>query len=61
MMGASETNPKPDGGKTTLHCPCGEWLQGKDEDELVARAQAHLAAAHPDLDYTRDEILFMAF
>jgi predicted small metal-binding protein len=47
--------------KTTLSCPCGEWIKGKDEDELVANARAHLAAEHPDLDYTREEILFMAF
>ncbi|EXG82883.1 hypothetical protein [Cryptosporangium arvum] len=47
--------------KTKLSCPCGEWIEGVDEDDLVARTQAHLAAAHPDLDYSRDEILFLAY
>ncbi|MFM9377201.1 DUF1059 domain-containing protein [Gordonia sp. VNK21] len=46
--------------KTTLHCPCGEFLRGADEDELVAVAQAHLTKEHPDLDYSRDEILMFA-
>jgi hypothetical protein len=52
--------PKPH-QKTRLHCPCGEWLQGEDEDDLVAKALAHLAEEHPDLEYTRDEILFLAY
>ena len=47
--------------KTALRCPCGEMLVGKDEDELVEKAQAHLAEKHPDLEYSRDEILFMAY
>ena len=47
--------------KRRLSCPCGEYLEGADEDDLVAKAQAHLAAAHPDLEYSRDEILFLAY
>jgi hypothetical protein len=49
--------------KTTLQCPCGEMIQGKDEDQLVERANEHLADKHPDLvgHYTRDQILFMAY
>ena len=43
-----------------LNCPCGEVLEGKDEDELVEVAQAHLREAHPGRTYTRDQILFMA-
>lgn len=43
-----------------LNCPCGEVVQGDDEDDLVARAQAHLSEAHPGRVYTRDQILFMA-
>jgi hypothetical protein len=46
--------------KTRLLCPCGEWIEGRDEDELVARAQAHLSERHPDRSYSREEILFMA-
>ncbi|MFC7425331.1 DUF1059 domain-containing protein [Nocardia tengchongensis] len=47
--------------KTRLNCPCGEYIRGTDEDDLVGKTQAHLAANHPDHDYTRDEILFIAY
>ena len=47
--------------KTRLQCPCGEFLQGEDEDELVDKAQSHLRERHPDLDYDREDILFMAY
>ncbi len=47
--------------KTHLTCPCGEAIVGKDEDELVDLTQAHLASAHPGLEYDRDAILFMAY
>lgn len=47
--------------RTRLHCPCGEWLEGETEDELVELAFHHLEESHPNLKYTREEILFMAF
>jgi hypothetical protein len=47
--------------KTRLDCPCGEQITGTDEDDLVRRVIAHLRAAHPDLDYEREQILFMAY
>jgi hypothetical protein len=48
--------------KTTLRCPCGELIQGRDEDDLVEKAMAHLRDRHPDLAdvYEREHILFMA-
>lgn len=46
--------------KTLMTCPCGEQIRGADEDELVERTQAHLAAEHPDRTYDRDQILFLA-
>jgi len=46
--------------KTRLTCPCGQQIVGADEDELVARTQAHLAEAHPFLEYDREQILFVA-
>jgi hypothetical protein len=46
--------------KTRLTCPCGELIVGTDEDDLVRLAQEHLAAEHPDRDYDRDMILFLA-
>ena len=50
-----------DGGKRSLVCPCGEAINGSTEDELVERVQAHLAAEHPGHEYSRDQILMMAF
>jgi hypothetical protein len=32
-----------------ITCVCGKVLEGKDDDELWSKAQAHVAAAHPDL------------
>ena len=46
--------------KTRLHCPCGEFIQGDDEDDLVAKVQSHLAEVHPGREYDREMILFMA-
>ena len=47
--------------KTRLSCPCGEYIEGKDEDDLVEKAQAHLAEKHPGHEYSREEILFIAY
>jgi hypothetical protein len=58
----SETGePKSQTPRLRLICPCGEMLRGETEDELVEKAQEHLAAEHPGHSYTRDEILFMAY
>jgi hypothetical protein len=46
--------------KTRLTCPCGEYITAADEDALVAQVQAHLAEAHPGLEYDREQILFIA-
>jgi hypothetical protein len=47
--------------KTHLSCPCGEAIQGKDEDDLVEKAQAHLSEVHPGREYDRDAILYLAY
>jgi hypothetical protein len=49
--------------KTRLQCPCGELLEGKDEDDLVEQALQHLRDKHRDLagEYTREHILFIAY
>jgi predicted small metal-binding protein len=49
--------------KTHLQCPCGELLEGKDEDDLVEKAFAHLKEKHPEMadHYEREHILFMAY
>jgi hypothetical protein len=49
--------------KTTLQCPCGEIIQAETEEALVVLANAHLEEKHPDLagEYTREQILFLAY
>lgn len=47
--------------KTRLQCPCGEFLRGADENDLVDKAKEHLAEAHPGMEYGREEILVMAY
>lgn len=47
--------------KQHLSCPCGEFLTGRDEDDLVEKAQRHLTEQHPDHEHTREQILFMAY
>ena len=47
--------------KTRLGCPCGEQINGTDEDDLVEKTQKHLAENHPGHDYSREENLFLAY
>ncbi|MCK1804268.1 hypothetical protein MTQ12_14690 [Brevibacterium sp. R8603A2] len=41
-----------------LNCPCGHVISADDEDTLVGDTQEHLARDHPQLKYTREQILF---
>lgn len=50
---------RPD--RLRLECPCGALLVGQTEDDLVELAQAHLRELHPGREYTRQQILFMAY
>jgi hypothetical protein len=45
-----------------ISCVCGKVIEGKGDDELWEKAQAHLAADHPALVGTvsRDDILAQA-
>lgn len=43
-----------------LRCPCGVILTGGTEDEIVDTSFAHLREKHPDMEYEREHILFMA-
>jgi predicted small metal-binding protein len=47
--------------KTMLPCPCGEHIEGENEDDLVKRVYDHLRQAHPGLEYTREQILELAY
>lgn len=45
-----------------IRCECGYVTHGESDDELVAAAQRHIEADHPDLvgKVSRDELLAMA-
>lgn len=45
-----------------INCVCGKIVEGKDDDELWEKAQAHLAADHPALvgKVSREDILAQA-
>jgi hypothetical protein len=49
-------------GLRRITCVCGKVIEGKDDDELCAKAQAHVAADHPDLvgKVSREDILARA-
>jgi hypothetical protein len=49
-------------GHRRIACVCGKVIEGKDDDELWAKAQAHVAADHPDLvgQVAREDILARA-
>ncbi len=45
-----------------ITCVCGKVLEGEDDDQLWAQAQAHIAADHPELvgKVSREDILARA-
>jgi predicted small metal-binding protein len=45
-----------------LNCECGYTVRGKDDEELLAGVEQHIAEQHPDLVGTisRDDLLSMA-
>ena len=49
-------------GTKRINCVCGQVVEGEDDDELWAKAQAHVAADHPDLvgKVSREDILARA-
>jgi predicted small metal-binding protein len=38
-----------------INCECGLSLRGETEDEVMAKAQAHMEESHPDLVGTVSE------
>jgi predicted small metal-binding protein len=42
-----------------ITCPCGFKLQGKNDDEVVQKAQTHAKTVH-GMDLTREQALEMA-
>ena len=49
-------------GTRRIVCVCGKVIEGKDDDELWAKAQAHVAADHPGLvgRVSREDVLARA-
>ena len=47
--------------KRYVECPCGELLEGLDDDLLVAAVQEHLREKHEHLNYNREQILMLAY
>ena len=45
-----------------INCECGQMVRGETDDELVAKVEEHVRAAHPDLigQMSREDILAMA-
>jgi predicted small metal-binding protein len=39
-----------------IDCECGTTIAAPNDEELAARVRAHLAAEHPDLEMTVDEL-----
>jgi hypothetical protein len=60
MTSSSDDAPKKYEFHYVLQCPCGETLTGLTEDEIVEVSFAHLGEKHPDMQYEREHILFMA-
>ncbi len=46
----------------SIHCECGEVVQGEDQPALLAAARRHIDARHPELvgRLSDDELLAMA-
>lgn len=42
-----------------IECPCGVRIEGRGNDDVVARAQEHARQNH-DMDLSREEALSMA-
>ena len=45
-----------------INCECGQVVRGGTDDELVAAAEAHIRADHPELvgKVSREDLLGMA-
>ena len=39
---------------------CGDMIQGKDDDDIVAKVQKHLRDVHDGMEIGREEVLAMA-
>ncbi len=51
----------PSHEKTLLDCPCGHRIVAETQDGLLRQAREHLQDRHPDLQYSDEQILFVAY
>ena len=42
-----------------IQCPCGVVIEGRDDEDVVTRAQAHAREVH-QMELTREQALAMA-
>ena len=42
-----------------IQCPCGVVIEGRDDDDVVAKAQEHASEVH-QMTLTREQALAMA-
>ena len=49
-------------GTKRITCVCGKVIEAMDDDELLEKAEAHVASDHPELvgKVTREDILARA-
>ncbi len=45
--------------KKVIQCPCGSLIEGRDDDEVVKKAQEHARTIH-GMELSRDQALAMA-
>ena len=45
--------------KKVIQCPCGSVIEGRDDEDVVRKAQEHAKQVH-QMDLTRDQALAMA-
>jgi len=45
--------------KRIIECPCGAMIEGKNDDDVVAKARTHAKSTH-DMDLSNEQALSMA-
>jgi predicted small metal-binding protein len=45
--------------KKIIQCPCGSVIEGKDDEEVVQKAQDHAKSTH-NMDLSKEQALAMA-
>jgi predicted small metal-binding protein len=62
LSGAHEAFPRgEDEVVKVINCMCGQSVQGDSDDEVLDKAEAHVAESHADMvgEFTRDRLRTM--